>query len=271
MEDRLKAYERRAETVRKRLAESHTETSLDAKESGTVHGTWQFENLLLSYIRDGELEKLKALLEKTASHMDFNIGTLAYDPLRQAKNLLIGLVALVGKVSGIGGGMDIEDAYRLIDLYTQECEKAKSVEEVYLLQYNMVIDFTERVRQAKLPENLSRPVFDALQYIADHSTAAVSLDEIAAFVGVSRSALTRSFKAEMGKTISQYITEVKLRDAKRFLRYSDLTLGEIASYLSFSSQSYFQTVFKKETGLTPGEYRRRHGVTERSREAAGGL
>ena len=262
MDDLLKTYERRVAPVRKRLAESHAESTLDAKERGAIHGSWQFENLMLSYIRDGELEKLKALFQQAAEHMDFNVGTLASDPLRQAKNMLIGLTAMVGKVAGIGGGMDIEDAYRLIDLYTQECEKAASVEQVNLLQYNMVLDFTERVRQARLPENVSRPVFDAIQFISDRSTTTVTLDEIAAHVGLSRSSLTRRFKAELGKTIAAYITEVKLRDSKRFLRYSDLTLGEIASYLSFSSQAYFQTVFKKETGLTPGEYRRRHSVTE---------
>ena len=264
MTDILKTYELRSEKVRKQLAESHTETSLDAKESGVIHGTWQFENQMISLIRDGELEKLKLLLEEAANHMSFNVGTLAGGPLRQAKNLMIGLTAVVGKVAGIGGGMDIEDAYRLIDLYTQECEKAGSVEQVSLLQYNMVIDFTEQVRQAKLPENISRPVFDAIQYIASNTTKDISLDEIAGHVGVSRSYLTRQFRTEMGKSIVEYITEARIHDAKRFLRYSDLSLGEIATYLSYSSQAYFQTVFKKETGLTPTEYRRRHGVMERN-------
>ena len=48
MTDILKTYELRSEKVRKQLAESHTETSLDAKESGVIHGTWQFENQMSS-------------------------------------------------------------------------------------------------------------------------------------------------------------------------------------------------------------------------------
>ena len=260
MEDLVKVYEEKSESVRSKMAKRHTASSQDAKESGTIHGTWQFENLMLSYIRDGEVEKLRAFLSEAVRHTDFIAGTLASDPLRQAKNLLIGLTAIVGKVAGIGGGMDIEDAYRLIDLYTQECEKTASVEDVYLLQYNMVMDFTERVRQAKLPDGLSREVFSAVQFIADHSHDSIGIDEVAAYVGHSRSYITRSFRTEIGKSINDYITEAKIRDAKRFLRYSDLSLGEISGSLAFSSQAYFQTVFKKETGMTPGEYRQMHNA-----------
>ena len=46
---------------------------------------------------------------------------MADTPLRQAKNILLGLVALVGKMAAIPGGMDDEEAYDLIDLYSQEC------------------------------------------------------------------------------------------------------------------------------------------------------
>ena len=262
MEDLIKLYEQKSKPVRQKLAKRHTASTQNAKEAGAIHGTWQFENRMLSYIRDGETEKLRAFLRETAAEADLQkqAGTLASDPLRQAKNLLIGLTAVVGKVAGIGGGMDVEDAYRLIDLYTQECEKTATIEAVYLLQYNMVLDFTERVRQAKLPEGLSREVFSAVQFIADHSHDPIGIDDVAAYVGHSRSYITRRFKAEIGKTINGYITETKIRDAKRFLRYSDLSFAQIAGSLAFSSQAYFQTVFKKETGLTPGEYRHLHNV-----------
>lgn len=260
MEDLLKTYPQKDSLSPEKLAKRHVRRSLDAKESGAVHGTWQFENLMLSYIRDGEPEQLRGFLLDSAKSRSFMAGTLASDPLRQTKNLMIGLVAVVGKVAGIGGGMDVEDAYRLIDLYTQECEKCDSVEKVMLLQFNMVMDFAEQVRQSKMPKGISREVFEAIQYVADNTTQSIGLDDVAVRVGISRSYLTRRFRAETGKSINDYITEMKLRDAKRLLRYSNMTLGEIASYLSFSSQSYFQTVFKKHTGFSPNEYRRHHSV-----------
>ena len=65
MEDLVKVYEQKSEAVRSKLAKRHTASSQDAKESGTIHGTWQFENMMLSYIRDGEVEKLRAFLSET--------------------------------------------------------------------------------------------------------------------------------------------------------------------------------------------------------------
>ena len=58
--------------------------------------------------------------------------------------------------------------------------------------------------------------------------------------------------------IGAYITHCRLREAKALLRYTDKSLGEISSYLCFSSQSHFQNVFKKHIGRTPLEYRKTH-------------
>ena len=58
MEDLIRLYEKKREPVKQKLAKRHTASTQDAKEAGTVHGTWQFENRMLSYIRDGEVEKL---------------------------------------------------------------------------------------------------------------------------------------------------------------------------------------------------------------------
>ena len=65
----------------------------------------------------------------------------------------------------------------------------------------------------------------------------------------------KKFQQELGSTIGAYITERRLREAKSLLRFTDKSLSEISSYLCFSSQSYFQNVFRKQCGLTPLEYR----------------
>ena len=55
MPDLIEQYERRGEASKRKIARSHTSSSSDAKDAGIYHGTYQFENLLLSYIRDGEV------------------------------------------------------------------------------------------------------------------------------------------------------------------------------------------------------------------------
>ena len=55
--------------------------------------------------------------------------------------------------------------------------------------------------------------------------------------------------------LSSYIQEQQIARAKDYLKNSDKSILEIATYLGFSSQGYFQNVFKKHTGMTPKQFR----------------
>ena len=79
---------------------------------------------------------------------------------------------------------------------------------------------------------------------------------MAAFIRRSRSYITKKFKKELGFDISSFIMRCKLEEAKSLLTYTNKSLSEISSYLCFSSQSYFQNVFKKKYGMTPLQYRK---------------
>ena len=241
------------------IGQHHTEKVYQAREDRhQEHGTYRFERQMLSLIQSGNAEELNRFLMDSLHAVPMKEGKLADTPLRQAKNLLIGTAALVGKEAAIPGGMDIEQAYHLIDVYTQECEMLQSVEAVKNLQYNMLMDFTKRVALQKLPAGISKEIHACMQYISTHVNEPVTAADVVAFSGKSRAYLFQKFKQELGLTIGAYITECKLREARFLLRYTDKTLGEISSYLCFSSQSYFQNVFKRHNGVTPLEYRRMH-------------
>ena len=59
-------------------------------------------------------------------------------------------------------------------------------------------------------------------------------------------------------SVGEYITRCKLQEACDMLVYSDRTLAEISAYLGYSSQSYFQNVFKKRFDMTPMQYRKQN-------------
>lgn len=238
------------------IAVQHTLQSVQAKEFQSEHGTYQIEMMMLDYIRRGETDKLNLFLMESLKKQTLQEGTLAENPLRQAKNLLIGWVTMVGKVGAIGGGMDVEEVYRLIDLYIQECEKAQSIEVIKTLQYNLLFDFTERVAQCQVPPNTSKEVFSMIQFIKNHTNDQIGIDQVAHHVGKSRAYITKKFRQEVGKTISDYIMLSKLNEARSLLRHSNMSIAEISNYLFFSSQSYFHNVFKKKYQKTPSEFRR---------------
>lgn len=82
-----------------------------------------------------------------------------------------------------------------------------------------------------------------------------SVGEVAKRLGVSAVWLTRRFRSETGESPAQWVRGKRLAEAKELLGNEDVPVGEIAVRLGFSSSQYFATVFRREIGMTPSEYR----------------
>lgn len=226
------------------------------KEDDFIHGTYNLEQRLLSYVRNGDVEGLAAFF-KTLANTPTPEGKLADDALRQSKNIFIGFIALVGKAGAIKGNLDIEQTYQLIDLYTQECERCISVNQVNELRYNAIIDFAQRVADQKHPEAYSDEVYSALQFIKTHTNQPIGVDDVLKHVYKSRSMFMEQFKKETGETIARYIIKAKLQESKQLLANSNKSIADISNFFYFSSQPHFQRAFKNEYGITPLAYRKK--------------
>lgn len=245
-----------APMVQKNVAEKRADELW--AENDFSHGTYYLERQMLSLVSAGDVHGLNKLFESIAKATPVAEGKLADDTLRQSKNIFIGLICMVGKVGAIRGNLDIEETYQLIDLYTQECERCLSVDQVNRLRYSAIIDFTRRVAEHSHPDVYSDEVERVLQFIRNNANRPIGVPDVIGYAHKSRSAFMKQFKDETGETIGRYIVKSKLQEAKQLLAYSDRSLAEISSFLYFSSQSYFQNLFKKQYGMTPLEYRRTH-------------
>lgn len=239
----------------KELAARHTQSESLARDERRQHGTYQFEQRMLDYVKRGETAALREFLLKGAREEALAEGKLADNALRQAKNIFIGTVTMVGKFGAIPGGLDVEQTYHLIDTYIQECERLSTVEAVMALQFNMLMDFTTRVWKARMPENLSKEVSECVQYIANHICDTIRVDDVAAVIGKSRAYTTAKFHRETGYSITEYVTLCRMREAKSLLQYTDMTIPEISDFLGFANQAHFQSVFKKVFETTPAKFR----------------
>ena len=83
----------------------------------------------------------------------------------------------------------------------------------------------------------------------------LQINRYAEMIGVTPSHLTQTVKMLTGKTSSQMIRGKQLLEIKRLLAHTNLSVSEIASQLNFEDQSYFTKFFKRETGLTPLQFR----------------
>ncbi|MGI6316786.1 MAG: helix-turn-helix domain-containing protein [Christensenellales bacterium] len=231
-------------------------TAIESMENEAQHSSYAFETQLYHHIEMGDTGRLKAFLESVREFP--REGRMARNPLRHAKNILIGAGSKAVVLGAIPGGMDEEKAYQLLELYSMECEQMQTIEDVHRLQYIMMMDLCQRTGNARMPKDLSSEIYRCVTYIRNHVNGPLSIDEIAAQISRSRSWLMRRFKAEMGIQVNAYITRCKMEEACNMLSYSSASLADISAYLGYSSQSYFQNVFKKAYELTPMQYRKKN-------------
>lgn len=93
-------------------------------------------------------------------------------------------------------------------------------------------------------------------YLDQHYTEKITLDELAGKFFINKFYLTRIFRDEFGTSINSYLAQVRVTHAKQLLRFSDLTVEQIGRRCGIDEPAYFARVFKKVEGVAPGEYRR---------------
>lgn len=104
--------------------------------------------------------------------------------------------------------------------------------------------------------SLSDPlVMQAMHYIRQRACQGIKVEQVLDHLRISRSNLELRFKAEMNKTIHQVIHQQKMARAISLLKYSDISIQEIADVCGYPSLQYFYSVFKKEQKQTPKEFR----------------
>lgn len=215
---------------------------------------YEYEQMICECVSAGDPERLKKLL---AVPLDRPAGAFLNNPLRRAKNMMIAISAVIARAA-IEGGLNIETASRLSDVYIQRAENCTEIKDVSILSVAMLMDFAERVAKEHHKEEYSEPIAQCLQYIGGHLHYELSLQVLSAYVHLSPRYLSRMFKEETGMSVIAYIQRERVREAQNLLRFSDQSYLEISNFLNFVSQSYFIKVFKKYTGMTPQQYRKKY-------------
>ena len=95
-----------------------------------------------------------------------------------------------------------------------------------------------------------------LHYIKEHIAEKISVEELSELAYMSKATFFRLFKRELGLTPVEYIVHERLAEAKRLLRQPAVSVADACLRAGFNNLSYFQALFKKHEGLTPGAYRK---------------
>ncbi len=98
-------------------------------------------------------------------------------------------------------------------------------------------------------------VHKAKEYMKDHYTEQITLNDIAAYTSYNPSYLSTIFKRHEGIPPLDYLTGIRIRQARILLACNDFSIGDVAMMVGFQNISYFNKIFKKNTGQTPREYK----------------
>lgn len=104
---------------------------------------------------------------------------------------------------------------------------------------------------------LSQRVLRQIAEFTNARNGAVGLVDLSRLTGFSERHLTRAFKQSTGQTISDFLTEIRLKRAIEFLTGTDMKVREIAAELGFGSSGAFCVAFARETGESPEKFRKR--------------
>lgn len=94
------------------------------------------------------------------------------------------------------------------------------------------------------------------RYLKEHRSEPITLEDVCRRFVCSRSKISHNFKKQTGYTVREYLTHLRVGDAKILLRHSNLSITEIAFSVGFSDSNYFSSVFKKQVGMSPMAYRK---------------
>ncbi|MGI6006826.1 MAG: response regulator transcription factor [Ruminococcus sp.] len=182
------------------------------------------------------------------------------------------------KTSGMDGNKIFLTVKELFDLFLLELKKSRSfsqedemrekfqkefyrctsVEEVFLRTFRLMRKYMEAELEASRQIEI-KPVKLVKAYIQEHYTEPIKLEELAELVGFNSAYLSTMFKKETGQTITEYILEVRMEQARELLKQKDIKINDIPEMIGLGDAKYFAKQFKKVSGLTPSQYRKFFG------------
>lgn len=233
------------------IKEELAKTEFYNREYSLNHIPYDKEMAFYQSIRNGDMEEMHRLFTPLCIE---GFGKLSENPLRNLKYHLIITVAFITRYC-IEGGLEMESAYNLSDVYIRKIDTCNSEEEIHQIHKELCQAYVLRMQKARLPFRYSKPVQLAIDYIYDNLHNKIYLADIAKAAELSETYLSRLFHKETGTSITDYIISKRIDAAKNLLIFTEYSTSEISNFLNFSSESHFIATFKKLTGLTPKKFR----------------
>jgi two-component system response regulator YesN len=99
----------------------------------------------------------------------------------------------------------------------------------------------------------------AMAYIEENYSRDISLDEVSREVNISPYYFSKLFKEESNENFIEYLTRIRIEKAKEMLENPEFSIKEVSLRSGYADPNYFSRIFKKQTDMTPREYKAKYG------------
>ncbi len=208
------------------------------------------ENELLNRVRMGDRTGAKEILNEILS----SIFLRSKGDIELIKARVLELVVVISRAA-VEGGASLNKLLGLNYGFISELSEKDDFDDICIWIIKVLDVFLDTVYESRNVKN-SKLLSDALNYIRNNYKNNLTLDNVAQQVYISPYYLSHLFKEELGITFVEYLTRVRIDEAKKLLKEDSLSIVAIASEVGYEDASYFSKVFKKSVGIPPNQFRK---------------
>lgn len=209
---------------------------------------------IVELFKSGEVEQLKASMMQLVENVRAESPVRVNQPYPTSIRRTV--VELLVEIMHIGAdaGVDVDAQLNYEDPYSKVFQMGNTPS--ILAWFFQVVEKLAKTISEQHSKTDSNMLALAKKKINDHlHDPELSLSLISSQLDITPTYLSAFFIREVGVGFNEYITGQRMEKAKQLLRETNLKINSIASQCGFRSSSYFIVVFRKQTGMSPGEYR----------------
>lgn len=204
------------------------------------------ERKLLQNVRLGD----KAGAESNLITIFSDLFIIAKGKASEISQRVFELCCLVSR-SAVEGGVDADRSMEILENYDLQINEIGAIYH----QANKIIEHYLEEIFAFTDKKHVGMVKRAREFILDNYQKPIKVDDIAEYLFISPSHLSRLFRQELNCTVLEYLTRVRIEKALELLKSNEYSVEKVSKLVGFKYSSYFVRIFKKHVGVTPLTYR----------------
>lgn len=216
------------------------------KKQNKYNYPFEQENKIITALKIGDVENIEKYIGEFTTYYLDNNNTFP----EEFKRACIQLIYYIFR-NLIYWNYSIDIAINSIE---EKIKRAKSHQKVEKYMKRYINNIASKIIQKKESE-YNHVVKKVCEYIEEKYSQNINLEDIANSVYLTSNYLSNLFKEETGKTIMNYLTEIRLKKAKKLLLNTEYKVFEVAEKVGYKDARYFSQVFKKNVGITPTTFR----------------